>query len=53
MDDYFASERFAAYMEWVQTAYDYSVITRANGKQEEHPYREAAWRRYSEIARKD
>lgn len=43
MSDYFATERFAAYMEWVQTAYDYPVITRANGSQEVHPYRTAAW----------
>lgn len=41
-EDYFAAERFAAYLEWIQTA-----------DEEVHSYREAAWRRYSEIARKD
>lgn len=43
---YFASERYAAYLEWIATAYDYPVITRASGAQEVHPYREAAWRAY-------
>lgn len=43
---YFESARFAAYLEWVQTANDYPVITRANGTQEVHPYRMAAWRAF-------
>lgn len=44
--DYFASEQFATYLEWVQTAKDYPVITRRDGSQEEHPYRLAAWQAY-------
>ena len=50
MDDYFESEWFSAYMEWVQTAQDYPTITRADGSQEEHPYRVAAWKAYMDHA---
>jgi hypothetical protein len=42
-DEYFASERYAAYLEWIATANDYPVITLADGTQVEHPYRDAAW----------
>lgn len=44
--DYLASETHAAYLEWVGTLYDYHVITRADGTQDEHPYRSAAWRAF-------
>lgn len=50
--NYFGSERFAAYLEWIQTAKDYPVITRSNGTQETHPYRDSAWKAYSAIADK-
>ena len=49
-DPYFNSERFSAYWEWMQTSNDNPVITRADGSQEEHPYRETAWRAYKELA---
>lgn len=47
--DYFGSERFAAYLEWIQTSKDYPVITRADGTQEEHPYRNSAWKAFCAI----
>lgn len=52
-DDYFASERFAAYLEWIQTAYDYGVITYASGVTRENPYRASAWRAYVATADKE
>jgi hypothetical protein len=48
--DYFGSERYAAYLEWIQTAKDYPVITRRDGTQIEHPYRDTAWKAYCGIA---